>query len=71
MSNRNFNLTHFSEQSLFHTLGFHHPPNIGGPQGIMKYPPEKPTQTDIDQVANDGFLKFDFIISPKKFNFFK
>ncbi len=56
---------------VFHTLGFHHPPNIGGPQGIMKYPPEKPTQTDIDQVANDGFLKFDFIISPKKFNFFK
>ena len=50
---------------VFHTLGFSHPNGVGGEQGIMKYPPEKPTQTDINQIANDDFLKKDFGISTK------
>jgi RHS repeat-associated protein len=41
---------------IFHTLGFTHPSNIGGKQGIMKYPPKNPSQTDINQLANDNFL---------------
>lgn len=41
---------------IFHTLGFTHPQGTGGQGGIMKYPPAKPNQADINQVANDIFL---------------
>jgi RHS repeat-associated protein len=41
---------------IFHTLGFSHPVGTGGSGGIMKYPPQKPSQTDINQLANDAFL---------------
>jgi hypothetical protein len=41
---------------IFHTLGFDHPKTKGGSQGIMKYPPDKPTQTDINQIGNNSFL---------------
>ncbi len=41
---------------IFHTLGFNHPKGTGGSQGIMKYPPEKPTQADINQLGNGAFL---------------
>lgn len=41
---------------IFHTLGFDHPKGTGGSQGIMKYPPSKPTQADINQLGNGSFL---------------
>jgi hypothetical protein len=41
---------------VFHTLGFDHPKGTGGSSGIMKYPPQKPTQADMNQLANGSFL---------------
>lgn len=41
---------------IFHTLGLNHPSGTGGSQGIMQYPPAKPTQQDINTVANGSFL---------------
>jgi len=41
---------------IFHTFGFEHAKDVGGAQGVMKYPPDKPTQTDINQLANSTFL---------------
>ena len=40
---------------IFHTLGFTHPKG-GGKQGIMKYPPEKPTKKDALEISNSKFL---------------
>jgi hypothetical protein len=41
---------------IFHTLGFQHPRVVGGKDGIMKYPPEKPNQNDANQIGNSTFL---------------
>ena len=41
---------------FFHTFGFTHPKGIGGKEGIMKYPPEKPTQNDANKLADSDFL---------------
>ncbi|MDX2306591.1 MAG: RHS repeat-associated core domain-containing protein [Microscillaceae bacterium] len=41
---------------IFHTLGFSDSKDRGKGSGIMKYPPEKPTQADINQLGNDSFL---------------
>jgi RHS repeat-associated protein len=41
---------------IFHTFGFDHPAGIGGAQGIMKYPPDKPSQADANHLANGNFL---------------
>lgn len=41
---------------VFHTFGFSHPKGTGGSGGIMKYPPTKPTQADINQLGNNSFL---------------
>lgn len=41
---------------IFHTLGLSHPKGAGGAQGIMKYPPDKPSQTDINNISNGAFL---------------
>ncbi|MFV0290570.1 MAG: RHS repeat-associated core domain-containing protein [Mangrovibacterium sp.] len=41
---------------IFHTFGFSHPKGTGGSEGIMKYPPEKPNQSDANQLGNDSFL---------------
>ena len=41
---------------VFHTLGFVHPKGTGGSSGIMKYPPQKPNQTDINNLGNGSFL---------------
>jgi RHS repeat-associated protein len=41
---------------IFHTFGFNHPAGIGGAQGIMKYPPERPSQSDANQLGNGSFL---------------
>jgi hypothetical protein len=41
---------------IFHTLGFSHPKGKGGKDGIMKYPPEKPNQNDINKIAYNDFL---------------
>lgn len=43
---------------IFHTLGFSHPPKIGGDQGIMHYPPEDPTNEDANEISNSEFLPF-------------
>ena len=49
---------------IFHTLGFTHPKGTGGTGSIMKYPPEKPTQADINQVGNGSFLPKVIIKNP-------
>ena len=41
---------------IFHTFGFTHPKGIGGKEGIMQYPPQKPNQNDADQLINNDFL---------------
>ncbi|HVI48697.1 MAG TPA: DUF6443 domain-containing protein [Chitinophaga sp.] len=41
---------------IFHTFGFNHPKGAGGNNGIMKYPPEKPNQGDVNQLGNGSFL---------------
>ncbi|OXA82894.1 hypothetical protein B0A56_03310 [Flavobacterium columnare NBRC 100251 = ATCC 23463] len=41
---------------IFHTFGFGHPKGTGGNNGIMKYPPEKPNQTDANNIGNGSFL---------------
>ena len=41
---------------IFHTFGFSHPKGKGGSNGIMKYPPEKPSQSDANQLGNSSFL---------------
>jgi len=41
---------------IFHTLGLNHPSGTGGSEGIMQYPPAKPTQKDINAVATGSFL---------------
>jgi len=55
-----------SLHKLFHTLGFGHPKGTGGAGGIMKYPPGKPNQADINQVANDSFLPVIILKSDEK-----
>jgi len=37
---------------IFHTLGMSHPKGTGGQGGIMKYPPQKPNQSDANSVGN-------------------
>lgn len=41
---------------IFHTLGFDHPKGTGGSDGIMKYPPEKPNQSDTNRIGDSTFL---------------
>jgi hypothetical protein len=41
---------------IFHTFGFTHPKGIGGKEGIMQYPPQKPNQNDANQLINNDFL---------------
>ncbi|WP_442787958.1 DUF6443 domain-containing protein [Flavobacterium suncheonense] len=41
---------------IFHTLGLSHPKNNTENNGVMKYPPEKPNQNDINKVGNGSFL---------------
>ncbi|MDO5395781.1 MAG: RHS repeat-associated core domain-containing protein [Bacteroidales bacterium] len=41
---------------IFHTLGLTHPPGVGGPQGIMKYPPDDPTEKDALELSTTEFL---------------
>ncbi len=42
---------------IFHTLGLTHPRGTGGTEkGIMRYPPAKPSQAEINQVGNASFL---------------
>ena len=41
---------------IFHTLGFTHPAKEGGKEGIMHYPPLRPSQRDADEIANSKFL---------------
>ena len=52
MQNTKMNRIH----DFFHTFGFTHPKGIGGKEGIMKYPPEKPTQNDANKLADSDFL---------------
>ncbi len=41
---------------IFHTLGFSHPEDSGGKQGIMKYPPNKPSNLDALELSTILFL---------------
>ena len=41
---------------IFHTLGFTHPEGSGGKQGIMKYPPNKPSKLDALELSTILFL---------------
>lgn len=41
---------------IFHTFGFSHPKGKGGSQGIMKYPPQKPTSSDALELSTSTFL---------------
>ena len=41
---------------IFHTFGFSHPKGSGGKQGIMKYPPSKPSKKDALELSNIEFL---------------
>ena len=41
---------------IFHTLGFSHPEDSGGKQGIMKYPPNKPSKLDVLELSTILFL---------------
>lgn len=41
---------------IFHTFGFTHPKGAGAKEGVMSYPPQKPNQKDINNVANGSFL---------------
>ncbi|AIL46808.1 hypothetical protein [Elizabethkingia anophelis] len=41
---------------IFHTFGMKHPKGKGGSSGIMKYPPEKPNQSDANFVGNGSFM---------------
>ena len=42
---------------VFHTFGMSHPRGTGGQNGgIMKYPPEKPNQNDINFIGNGSFM---------------
>ena len=41
---------------IFHTFGFSHPKGLGGSQGIMKYPPSKPTKADALELSTTKFL---------------
>lgn len=41
---------------IFHVFGFEHPEEVGGSNGIMKYPPEKPNQNDANYLLNNNFL---------------
>ena len=41
---------------IFHTLGFSHPKGSGGKQGIMKYPPNKPSKLDALELSTILFL---------------
>ena len=41
---------------IFHTLGFCHPKGSGGKQGIMKYPPNKPSKLDALELSTILFL---------------
>ena len=41
---------------IFHTFGFEHPKGTGGVQGIMKYPPSKPSKLDAQELSTTKFL---------------
>lgn len=41
---------------IFHTFGFSHPKGSGGKQGIMKYPPSKPSKKDALELSTIEFL---------------
>ena len=41
---------------IFHTIGLTHPKGEGGNQGIMKYPPQKPTKKDALELINTEYL---------------
>ena len=41
---------------IFHTLGFNHPEGEGGSQGIMRYPPQRPTTDDALELSRSLFL---------------
>ena len=41
---------------IFHTFGFSHPKGSGGPQGIMTYPPSKPSSKDALELMTTPFL---------------
>lgn len=41
---------------IFHTLGFTHPEGSGSKQGIMKYPPNKPSKLDALELSTILFL---------------
>ena len=41
---------------IFHTIGLTHPKRVGGNQGIMKYPPQRPTKKDALELINTEYL---------------
>ncbi|MDX8568636.1 hypothetical protein OZ668_11600 [Elizabethkingia sp. HX XZB] len=41
---------------ISHTFGMKHPKGKGGNNGIMKYPPEKPNQSNANFVGNGSFM---------------
>ena len=41
---------------IFHTIGLTHPKREGGNQGIMKYPPQRPTKKDALELINIEYL---------------
>ena len=41
---------------IFHTIGLTHPKREGGNQGIMKYPPQRPTKKDALELINTEYL---------------
>ncbi|MDY4704816.1 MAG: RHS repeat-associated core domain-containing protein [Prevotella sp.] len=41
---------------IFHTLGFSHPKGTGGTQGVMEYPPRKPSENDAFELSTNQFL---------------
>ena len=41
---------------IFHTIGLTHPNREGGNQGIMKYPPQRPTKKDALELINTEYL---------------
>jgi len=41
---------------IFHTFGFSHPKGTGGSEGIMKYPPTKPSQKEVNAISTNPFL---------------
>jgi len=52
--------------ALIYTLGFDHPKGMDGTSGIIKYPPEKLNQANVNQVPNGSFLPVIILKSMKK-----